>query len=463
MIDKTNNIPIFRQIYTNLIMEMQISRFKKGDLLPGTRSLALDLNVSRNSVERAYMQLEIEGYILSKPNLGFVVLDTFSEIKLEAIPNMRKPQTESSDSIIDFKYGGNGFSTFPKAKWKQYTLEVLSSETDPFLDNKGNINLRIAISEYLYRHRGVRASYEQIVVTNGYVYSLEIMSNILKARNPKSTITMEDPGFPVTRNTLIKNGMFDEPFVYSNGNLELPEKVNSCLKAVIVTPSHHFPTGSVMGVSMRQTLLTWARAHSMYIIEDDYDSEFRYKGDPIPSLQSMDESGNVIYFGTFSKPLSSTLRISYVILPVSLLPSYEARYEGYTSSVSTLQQSILEKFLVNQDYEKHIRKMRKSFKKKHDLIKTICEKQFGGRVSIHGEHGGLFILLEVHKNASSDTLVEEALQNGVKVYPTTDFYLDGREKSTVFMGFADVSSRDIEKGIELLNQAWFGDLNDVVD
>ena len=463
MIDKTNNIPIFRQIYTNLIMEMQIGRFKKGDLLPGTRSLALDLNVSRNSVERAYMQLEIEGYILSKPNLGFVVLDTFSKIKLEAIPNMRKPQTESSDSIIDFKYGGNGFSTFPKAKWKQYTLEVLSSETDPFLDNKGNINLRIAISEYLYRHRGVRASYEQIVVTNGYVYSLEIMSNILKARNPKSTITMEDPGFPVTRNTLIKNGMFDEPFVYSNGNLELPEKVNPSLKAVIVTPSHHFPTGSVMGVSMRQTLLTWAREHSMYIIEDDYDSEFRYKGDPIPSLQSMDESGNVIYFGTFSKPLSSTLRMSYVILPVSLLPSYEARYEGYTSSVSTLQQSILEKFLVNQDYEKHIRKMRKSFKKKHDLIKTICEKQFGGRVSIHGEHGGLFILLEVHKNASSDTLVEEALQNGVKVYPTTDFYLDGREKSTVFMGFADVSSRDIEKGIELLNQAWFGDLNDVVD
>ncbi|WP_159649141.1 GntR family transcriptional regulator [Erysipelothrix aquatica] len=204
MIDKTNNIPIFRQIYTNLIMEMQEGRFKKGDLLPGTRSLALDLNVSRNSVERAYMQLEIEGYILSKPNLGFVVFDTFSEIKLEAVPNLRKPQTESSDSIIDFKYGGNGFSTFPKAKWKQHTSEVLSSETDPFLDNKGNINLRIAISEYLYRHWGVRASYEQIIVTNGYVYSLEIVSNILKARNSKSTITMEDPGFPVTRNTLIK-------------------------------------------------------------------------------------------------------------------------------------------------------------------------------------------------------------------------------------------------------------------
>ncbi|WP_159649139.1 hypothetical protein [Erysipelothrix aquatica] len=131
--------------------------------------------------------------------------------------------------------------------------------------------------------------------------------------------------------------------------------------------------------------------------------------------------------------------------------------------MSTLQQSILEKFLVNQDYEKHIRKMGKSFKKKHDLIKTICEKQFGDRVSIDGEHGGLFILLEVRKNVSSDTLVEEALQNGVKVYPTTDFYFDGREKSTVFLGFTDVSSMDIEKGTELLNQAWFGDLYDGVE
>lgn len=455
MIDKTSSIPIFRQIYENLIRDMQTGQLKKGDLLPGTRSLALELNVSRNSVDRAYLQLEIEGYILSKPNVGFVVLDTFSEIKLTALPNLRKPQTEISDSIIDFKYGGNGFSTFPKAKWQQYTLEVLSSGTDPFLDNKGNINLRIAIAEYLYRHRGVRASYEQIVVTNGYVYSLEIISNLLKATNPKSTIAMEDPGFPVTRNTLLKNDIYSKPLSYYNGNLELPENPKHNLQAVIVTPSHHFPTGSVMRVSMRQTLLTWARKHSIYIIEDDYDSEFRYKGDPIPSLQSMDESGNVIYFGTFSKPLSSTLRMSYLILPPSLLPIYETRYDGYTSSVSTLQQSILEKFLVNQDYEKHIRKMRNVYKKKHDLIRTLCKNKFGECVSIHGTNGGLFVLLEVDKNTTSEILVKEAWKKGVMIYPTSDFYADGRKHPTVFMGFTDVSLEDIEKGIELLYQAWF--------
>ncbi|WP_159634658.1 PLP-dependent aminotransferase family protein [Erysipelothrix anatis] len=454
MIDKKSEIPIFRQIYSMLKMEMQSGQRKKGDLLPGTRSFARELNVSRNSVDRAYVQLEIEGYILSKPSIGFEVLDNFNDINFEETFIHSKPIHEDNNFLIDFKYGGNAFTNFPKAKWQQYSMEVLSSQTDTFLDHKGSINLRVAIAKYLHRHRGVHASYEQIVITNGYVYSLEIIMNMLKMNHTNLAFAMEDPGFPVTRNTLLKNGVGVESIRYQDGKLNLPENLKNTIQAIIVTPSHHFPLGNVMQVSMRQNLLSWARKHDVYVIEDDYDSEFRYKGDPIPSLQSLDSDGNVIYFGTFSKPLSSTLRMSYLVIPPSLLPQYEKRYEGYTSTVSTLQQSVLERFINNHDYERHIRKMRNTYRKKHDLIRRLCEEKFGSH-AVHGEYGGLFILLEVSKNVSSEILVDEALQNGVKVYPTTDFYSDGRKTSTVFMGFTDLSLTEIENGIELLYQAWF--------
>lgn len=209
-----------------------------------------------------------------------------------------------------------------------------------------------------------------------------------------------------------------------------------------------------MQMPMRLELLDWAQQRNAFIIEDDYDSEFRYVGDPVPSLQSIATHDNVIYLGTFSKPLSSSLRMSYLILPKQLVPLYDLYFGNQTSMVSTLQQAILTKFLDNHDYEKHIRIMNKEYKKRYCFLVSQCKDIFGNQVTVRDNQGGLFVILDLNSHQTSDELVALANQKNVKVYPTTDFYQDNRHCSTVFLGLSQSSEATVIKGLLALKDAW---------
>lgn len=452
-IDKKSETPIFQQIYKYLVQNMVDGSLKKGDFLPGTRTLAQDLSVSRNSVDRAYQQLEIEGYLNSVSNVGFQVRDDFTTLKNKSISEKSSMIETKPQYMADFSYGSTNFVDFPISKWQKYSLEVLEGQIEDHLDAKGSLELRTALNHYLSRHRGVDADVEQIIITNGHTFSLNIICDILKSKSDSITVAMEDPGFPVSRNILKKHGNV-LPLDYENGIINLPRNSDVPINALLITPSHHFPTGGLMQMPMRLELLDWAQQRNAFIIEDDYDSEFRYVGDPVPSLQSIATHDNVIYLGTFSKPLSSSLRMSYLILPKQLVPLYDLYFGNQTSMVSTLQQAILTKFLDNHDYEKHIRIMNKEYKKRYRFLVSQCKDIFRDQVTVRDNQGGLFVILDLNSHKTSDELVALANQKNVKVYPTTDFYQDNRHCSTVFLGLSQSSEATVIKGLLALKDAW---------
>jgi len=262
---------------------------------------------------------------------------------------------------------------------------------------------------------------------------------------------MEEPGYSVVRTVFKNEGCHVVPVPLEKDGLSLEHVQSSRAKAVYVTPSHQFPFGMVLPISKRLQLLTWAYQTNGYIIEDDYDSEFRYRGQPIPSLKSLDEEERVIYLGTFSKSFLPTIRLSYIVLPPSLLVQYTSKFGHYNQSVSPIIQRAMALFIESGEFEKHIRRMRKSYQRKHQALLRNIEQNMGTKVNIIGENSGLHILLKVN-TVSSFELIEAALQKGVKVYSPSKFWLYPTSESDTYimLGFGGLSIEEIEKGIRLL-------------
>jgi GntR family transcriptional regulator/MocR family aminotransferase len=237
----------------------------------------------------------------------------------------------------------------------------------------------------------------------------------------------------------------------------ISELENSSANIVFVTPSHQFPYGMIMPITRRMQLLQWAKKEEgRYIVEDDYDSEFRYSGKPIPALQGLDTDGKVIYMGTLSKALLPSLRMSYMVLPKKLIKKYQQQYLFYTQSVSRMDQEIIRKFLNDGHWEKHIHKMRVVYRKKRDRLVSVLEKYFSNRIEVIGEDSGLHILLKVHNGMEEKELMEAAAERSIKVYPASIYYKEGTSpKSTVLLGFATLLEEEIEEAIQLLYTAWF--------
>ena len=232
---------------------------------------------------------------------------------------------------------------------------------------------------------------------------------------------------------------------------------NSDANVVFVTPSHQFPYGMIMPITRRTQLLQWAKKEEdRYIIEDDYDSEFRYSGRPIPALQGLDTDGKVIYMGTLSKALLPSLRMSYIVLPKNLIKKYQKEYLFYTQSVSRMDQEVIRKFLNEGYWEKHIHKMRVVYRKKRDRLVFEIEKYFSNHVEVIGEDSGLHILLKVHNGMREEELIKAAAKYSIKIYPVSTYYkADTAPENVVLLGFAILSEEEIEQAVQLLNIAWF--------
>lgn len=452
--------PMYEQIYQYIKGEIREGSLKEGVRLPSTRMLAENLKVSRSTTQMAYDQLMAEGYIEAVPNRGYFVLRM--EELVEAEPEVqgafiRESGEEAGEARIDFSPRGIDLTHFPYNTWRKVTRNTLVEDNkEMFLTGspQGEPSLREAIRGYLHSARGVSCQAEQIIVGAGNEYLLMLLSQIL---GQGRTIAMENPTYKQAYRVLESIGYTMAPVEMDGFGMEVKALEETGADVAYVMPSHQYPTGIVMPVTRRQELLQWAgRKRDRYLIEDDYDSEFRYKGRPIPALQGLDKTGKVIYMGTFSKSIAPAIRIGYLVLPRPLLAVYQRKLGFYASTVSRIDQNILYQFLTEGYYERHLNRMRAIYKGKHDCLLSQLRK-LEEDFEIHGEYAGLHVLLTSKRGRSEEWLIEEARKEGVKVYGLSTYYIHkhhNNRPSTVILGYAKLSEEEIQEGVRRLRGAW---------
>jgi GntR family transcriptional regulator / MocR family aminotransferase len=461
VLDHDSGHPLYLQLYQAIKKEIQVGRIEPGVKLPSKRKLALHLDISQTTVETAYEQLLAEGYVDSLPRKGIYVKeinsDMFSNIKNRPIPHKIRETEPTTQSVIDFNHGKIALDVFPYSIWRKLSvLSLYEEEGWLFLNGQrqGEVGLREELAHYLFQSRGVRCTAEQIIIGAGTQYLISMLTMII---GREKGFSMEEPGFHRTREAFKDQGVILKSLPLDDDGINIKLLYESEAQVTYVTPSHQFPKGMVMPITRRMELLKWANEREGFIIEDDYDGEFRYKGKPIPSLQGLDTYGRVVYLGTFSKSLIPSVRISFMVLPISLLEKYNEHFSIYKQTVSRLHQHTLEQFMKEGHWERHLNKMRTVYRKRHSALLRSIDKYLENLVEVVGDDSGLHILIKV-KNTSSETeLIKQAAHYDVRVYPTSVYY---EHKSSIqypmiLLGFGGLNEQEIEKGIQLLSKAWF--------
>lgn len=475
-LDPHSDTPLYEQIYLTIQKYILDGTLPASTKLPSTRSLSSNLGVSRNTVDTAYYQLQAEGYIDAAPKSGFYVCDIQpgDYIKLTPLPvktdadkfaatrsGTSNTSTDVKNSFLyDFSPFSIDISHFPYSVWKKLSRQCLGDQQDLFLlgENFGDFPLRQAICDYVRLSREVWCQPEQIIIGAGVDYLLQMLS-LTFGQQGLTHITLENPGYTQAAHIFRNNGLTIFAGSLDEKGLTIPS-ISPDSQIVYVTPSHQYPLGIVMPFRRRKELLAWASAsQDRYIIEDDHDSEFRYKGKPIPSLQSMDQNQRVIYIGTFSKAIAPSIRVGYMILPPSLLSAYHDICGHYSCTVSRLDQAILSHFLAEGYFEKHVNRMRKIYRNKHDLVLSCLQplvKQY--QLKIHGDNAGLHLVIELPAGGISENeLIQKAAQEGIRLYGIEKHYLPednshcpfgSKEKmSGILLGYSNLSEEEIKKGI----------------
>ena len=452
--------PLYEQIYQYIKDEIRSGKRRAGERLPSTRMLANHLKISRCTTQMAYEQLLSEGYIESVPCKGYFIagIEELVDLDQEPAPGaVFSREEEKEDCQVDFSLRGLDLERFPFNTWRKITKNTLVDDNKEMFaagDPQGEYGLREAVGNYLHSARGVHVRPEQIVIGAGSEYLWLLLAQIL-GRN--RCIAMENTTYRQAFRVFSGVGMRVEPIAMDANGISAQELEKSGADIAYVMPAHQFPTGIVMPVKRRQELLAWAGAgQERYLIEDDYDSEFRYKGKPIPSLQGMDPAGKVIYIGTFSKSIAPAIRVGYLVLPEKLLAVYREKAGFYASTVSRIDQNILYQFMVQGHYERHLNRMRAIYKAKHDALLEGL-KSLESQFEIRGENAGLHVVLTHKGGRAEEELVEQAKRMGVRVYGISRSLIrpePGRFTSTVLLGYGRLSPDEIRKGTKLLEQAW---------
>ena len=364
--------PLFEQLYTYIKQEITIGNLTCNEKLPSKRRLAVSLGCSQNTVQAAYNQLVDEGYMTVKPKSGYYVAEldgilTFDTAREDKADN----QNETESYVYDFSYQGVDFECFPFAMWRKLTREVLNDYDRDLLRTghpQGYAKLRASITRYLHHSRGVRCTPEQIIISSGTEFLLQLLVQLF---DNSAIYAIENPGYEKLSMIFHANRACVAAIPLDEHGMRPEALEESGAHVACITPSHQFPTGHIMPVNRRIQLLNWANEQSArYIIEDDYDSEFRYSGKPIPSLQSLDQRGKVIYIGAFSKSLSPALRISYMVLPDALVRRYQEQLNFYICPVPTIEQKILQLFIDAGHFERHLNRVRHLYRQKRETL--VC-------------------------------------------------------------------------------------------
>lgn len=444
----TGLIPKYVQIYESIKQAIVLHKLLAHEQLPSKRMLATTLNVSVHTIKEAYEQLLAEGYIYSKERSGYYI----APLEFEWLQQAQTTNTvslQTHDKVkFDFSNGHVDKAAFPlqtfhKLMKKHFTIDVLS--ISPW---QGETALRQEIAHYVGRSRGVICEPSQVFIYSGTQSQLQALCHFF---GPQTQVGIEEPGFKRVRATLQQCGLPIHPIPVDNSGTTVP---NRAIHMLYTTPAHQFPLGMVMSIERRASLLQWATSNNTFIIEDDYDSEFRYKGLPIPSLANMDQLQRVIYFGTFSKTLLPSLRISYMILPKSLVAGFTRFHQEQKSVVSKVDQLVLADFLGQGLFDKHLAKMRTIYRKKQQTLLAAIRSKFSEEFEIIGENAGLHIIVKLPTRLSEHIAIQLAHAVGINVYPCSTSYQHPTEHGMIIIGYGGLTLEQIEEGITLLASVW---------
>lgn len=425
-----------------------------GAKLPSKRSFAKNLGISVITVENAYEQLIAEGYVYSIPKKGFFVVDmkknsNVSRILIQDTQNNHRVVEDKH--IADFTSNTTLSSHFPFSIWSKLLRDVLSDFQNEIMDSTpsgGALELRQSISKHLYDFRGMNVTPSQIIIGAG---TENLYSQLVQLLGHDKCYGVEDPGY-IKISKIYKSNAAKCRFIhFGKEGIDISDLERQDVNVAHISPSHHFPTGIVTSISKRYELLGWAsKSKNRYIIEDDYDSEFRLVGKPIPTLQSIDTTEKVIYMNTFTKSLSSTMRISYMVLPKTLVKEYYEKLSFYTCPVTTLTQYTLARFISRGYFEKHINRMRTFYRRQRDfLVSQIKNSKINDFTSISEEDAGLHFILKLKIKCDDKEFIRRMERRKVKISALSEFYQNEnyKSKNCFIMNYSSLTAEQITSAI----------------
>ena len=486
----TSDVPLYKQLYDLLRKAMLDGKLNPGQKLPGTRSLASELKISRNTVAIAFDLLRIEGYISGKTGSGsfvneipdntYTVKNILSIKKQNGADNLLSSKTEESvkrvarklekkisqeniikinsadGKIIPFQNGIPAVNEFPIKVWlkiiNQATINISNLHLG-YGDATGFRPLREAIASYLRTYRAVNCTTDQIIIVNGSQQGLDLIGRVLL--NKGSNVWLEDPGYFGVRASMTSAGTSIHPCPLDDEGLDIEYSIKHNPKPDLIytTPSYQFPLGLTMSFSRRIQLLDYAEKNNCWIIEDDYDSEFRYIGNPLPSLQGMDQSKSVLYLGTFSKVLVPGLRLGYLVLPDNeMLESFMAMKFIMDRQSPILEQTILARYIEEGHFTRHIRKMRMLYKSRQEFLIDEINKNLTGLAGAEQSPSGMHIIVWLPKNLNDQKVSEEALKNNLIVNPLSGYSIKFFKDPGLILGYTAFDEQEIKNGIQKLKK-----------
>ena len=458
-LDPSSSVPLYEQLYNSLAGEMRSGTLSAGVRMPGKRRLAAELSVSVNTVDAAYQMLAAEGYLESRERSGFYVQEYLALPSRPAgLPQPPAPPVPPPAPPVRYDLSTRGVDPglFPFRTWARLQKELLYSSPELLThgDAQGDPALRRALAEYLSEYRGVQCGPHQIVVGAGLEYLLSLLAPLLPGM-----AAVETPGYPRAKQVLENSGVHCCCLPVDGDGLSVEALNRSDAAVCYVTPSHQFPTGVTMPAGRRAELLHWAarRPGGRYIIEDDYDSEFRFDTRPLPSLQGMaGADGPVVYLSTCSRSLAPSIRIAYMVLPEHLLPAWREKYRLYSGTVSRFEQQTLCEFMAGGYFTRHLARMRLAYKRRMEAFAAALRAALPG-VELDGVHSGLHFLLTLPGAGGERAMVAAAAQQGVRLRGLSEYYLARPElcrADTVVAGYSALKEDDVEKVAQALARAW---------
>ena len=437
---KAPGVPLYEGLYRCIREDILSGKLPAGAKLPSKRALAENLEVSKITVENAYGQLLAEGYIRSEEKVGYFVENTDHSARK---PIREFPETEPEpEKILDLTV--NGPADFPFSVWIRLQREVMLDYGEKLLrplHNQGCAELRRAISRHLADFRGMVIDPENIIIGAGTDFLYNLLIQLL---GRERVYAVEEPGYDKIRKIYAAGGVRCIGVPMDDGGVK-PDALADA-GVLHISPSHHFPTGLVMPMSRRQELLSWAEEADGYIIEDDYDSEFRFRARPMTAMQALDRQGRVVYMNTFSKSLAPSIRISYMVLPTELMARYREKLGFYSCTVPSFEQYTLARFLSRGHFEKHINRMRKFYKARRNRVAAaLAECPYAEKLTILEQDAGLHFLLKVETALPDGELVARFRDAGIRVRTLGSYYDPPRNDRCLVINYSGLEEAELPR------------------
>ena len=451
---KRGSRPLYEYLYECLKNDILSGRLPTGTKLPSKRELARDNGISVKTVMNAYEQLVVEGYLISKERRGYFAA------QVEAMPEYRPeptlyPQFYKEDTwLADFTANNTVYERFPFSMWRKVMREVLADQGIELVRRAhflGVEELRETIADYLYRSRGMKVSPECIIIGAGIEY---LYGRLIKLLPPEAVYGVENPGYRKIPRIFEEYGLAWRSVEMDENGINMASLQKSGVKVIHVSPEHHYPLGTVMSATRRQELLCWAAgAPDRYIIEDDYDCEFRYHSRPIPALKSTYLSHRVIYMNTFSKTLAPAIRISYMVLPEPLMVRYVESANFFSNTASSCEQYALARFIRQGYFERHLSRMRKYYQNQGELlIRIIKQTALLPTVKVMGGHCGTHLLLKLDTSLTDKEIKEKARQQGINIACLSEFCVEVEPEyeNVLVINYSDLEESTLREAVRRL-------------